>query len=154
MEYRNNKERIYIEIKKAIKEMLCVGIALILLGALGLIIFHYTSKYIIHPIIYMILYAGGITIELTAIAMLINYRKEFYPKKKVKYWMTKDEAIIAMKSGQKVTHEYFSSNEYLYIEYDIIRTEEGYDFDHEWDRRKGPEWQRGWRIYGAIEASK
>lgn len=152
MEYRNSKERIYNEIKKTIKEMVCIGIGLLLLGALGLIIFHYTSKYFIHPIIYLILCAGGISIELTAFAMFINCRKELYPKKNVKYWMTKPKAIVAMKSGQKVTHEYFSSNEFLYMEYGIIRTEEGYSFDEAWDERTGPEWQRGWRIYGATKA--
>ena len=41
--------------------------------------------------------------------------------------MTKDEAIQAMKSGAKVTHQYFSDEEWITMEGNlVIITEEGY----------------------------
>jgi hypothetical protein len=63
--------------------------------------------------------------------------------------MTKQEALVALMQGKKITHEYFGSSEYLYMEYGIIRTEEKYSFDQAWDKRTGPEWDTGWKLYGA-----
>lgn len=43
--------------------------------------------------------------------------------------MTKQEAIIEMKKGFKVTHDYFSDTEYIGMLDDKIVTEEGYKFN-------------------------
>jgi len=40
--------------------------------------------------------------------------------------MNKQEAIEAMKAGKKVTHRYFSSDEWMTIKDGKIETEEGY----------------------------
>lgn len=40
--------------------------------------------------------------------------------------MTKQEAIAAMREGKKVRHRYFSDDEYIKIQDDMIVTEEGY----------------------------
>lgn len=42
--------------------------------------------------------------------------------------MTRDEAITAMKYGCKVTHTYFTDEEYIYMKDHNIFSEEGYDF--------------------------
>nr|WP_067054102.1 hypothetical protein [Mucilaginibacter sp. L294] len=69
----------------------------------------------------------------------------------MKNTLTKQQAIEAMKKGQKVTHIYFSSNEWVAIcpETNKIITEEGYkhntiDF---WIFRTGPSWETGYSLY-------
>jgi hypothetical protein len=61
--------------------------------------------------------------------------------------MTKQEAFRAMTLGHKVTHKYFSSNEYIYMKGYHMYTEEGYTFDDGWDDRCGENWQTGWNIW-------
>jgi len=41
--------------------------------------------------------------------------------------MTRDEALQAMIDGEKVSHRFFSSDEYIYMVAQNIFTEEGYD---------------------------
>lgn len=63
--------------------------------------------------------------------------------------MTRFEAVEAMKQGHKVTHQYFASNEYLYMDNGVITSEDGYDFDR-WllgTLTPGTVWRdTGWRI--------
>lgn len=151
MEFRpRSKGEALIEIKLICKEMLCIGVGTLLLGLLGHTLFYYKGIYLIHPIFNIVILLIGLSTIITSLLLRRKAIKNFkHINTKKKYWMTKTEAYIALKSGQKVTHEYFGSSEYLCMEYDIIHTEEGYNFDDEWDKRKGPEWSKGWRIYGA-----
>lgn len=50
------------------------------------------------------------------------------------YNLTKAEALQAMKDGNKVTREYFSSDEYIYINLDtrLIQSEDGFNFTEWW----------------------
>jgi acyl-coenzyme A synthetase/AMP-(fatty) acid ligase len=63
--------------------------------------------------------------------------------------MTKQEAMEAIQNGEKVTHQYFSKEEYLYKRDDgAVVSEDGYkvtlDF---WSYRTDPEWQINWSIF-------
>lgn len=64
--------------------------------------------------------------------------------------MTKNDAIIQMKQGVKVTHRYFTSNEWITMKGNLtIQTEEGYSFpaDEFWRYRNDIDWMDGWSIY-------
>lgn len=63
--------------------------------------------------------------------------------------MTKDEALEKMKQGFKVSNEYFTSDEFLYMKNGVIMSEDGYNFnDWFFNIRKGEEWKlTGWRVY-------
>jgi hypothetical protein len=71
--------------------------------------------------------------------------------------MTREEALQAMIDGEKVTHRFFASNEYIYMKAQNIFTEEGYDMgtvhDEFWwrrgDNRDGYRhmWHEDWSIY-------
>jgi len=69
--------------------------------------------------------------------------------------MTRDEALQAMIDGEKVTHRFFSSDEYIYMVAQNIFTEEGYDcgtttqaFWHSRGGRAGDTaWLKGWSIW-------
>ncbi|HCH9411564.1 TPA: hypothetical protein NNV62_003815 [Salmonella enterica] len=64
--------------------------------------------------------------------------------------MTKDEALEKMKQGFKVSNQYFTSDEFLYMkENGVIMSEDGYNFnDWFFNIRKGEEWKLdGWRVY-------
>lgn len=64
--------------------------------------------------------------------------------------MTKDEALGKMKQGFKVRQEYFTSEEFLYIDkHGVIMSEDGYKFnDWFFSIRKGEEWKLdGWSVY-------
>lgn len=64
--------------------------------------------------------------------------------------MTKDEALAKMKQGFKVSNEYFTSDEFLYMkENGVIMSEDGYNFnDWFFNIRKGEEWKLdGWSVY-------
>lgn len=63
--------------------------------------------------------------------------------------MTKTEAIQATKEGKKVTHRYFSNDEYLYRDNSgILRTEEGYPVKPEfWSYRTDASWDSDWSVY-------
>lgn len=67
--------------------------------------------------------------------------------------MTKEEAIQAMKEGKKVTHPYFSKDEWLTMDGNKIYLEDGcscwsYDF---WVNRKGFGWDNGYSLYPVID---
>lgn len=64
--------------------------------------------------------------------------------------MTKEDAIIQMKQGVKVTHRYFTSNEWITMKGNFtIQTEEGYSFpaDEFWRYRNDIDWMDGWSIF-------
>jgi hypothetical protein len=63
--------------------------------------------------------------------------------------ISKDEAIMIMKHGGKVTHEYFSAGEWVTMKNNFtISTEEGYDVpaDEFWYYRTNPNFLNGWSI--------
>jgi hypothetical protein len=66
--------------------------------------------------------------------------------------MTRDEALQAMKYGCKVTHNYFTDEEFIYMKDRNIFSEEGYDFggiyDEFWyEKSKNEGFVDGWEIY-------
>ena len=65
--------------------------------------------------------------------------------------MTREDALNAMISGEKVTHEYFSDDEFIYMKDDDIYTEEGFNMgtvnDEFWIIRKTEMFDDGWSIY-------
>lgn len=63
--------------------------------------------------------------------------------------MTKDEAIEAMKRGEKVTHEYFCSNEWMTIKDGQMVFEDGIYCDPKyfWLDRRGEGWQQGYSLF-------
>lgn len=64
--------------------------------------------------------------------------------------LTKDAALEEMKAGKRVAHRYFASDEYLYLDGRIIRTEEGYNFNCGWMDRNSEEWQVGWFVVNQV----
>lgn len=62
--------------------------------------------------------------------------------------MTKQEAIAAMLEGKKITHYYFSKDEFIYLKNGKIHDEKGYNIDSEfWMWRHSKDWQTDWSIY-------
>lgn len=58
--------------------------------------------------------------------------------------LTKDEALIEMYKGNKVTNDNMSANDYLYVSMGVIYTDNGIDFDNiGWAYM----WDTGWHIY-------
>ncbi len=63
--------------------------------------------------------------------------------------ITKDEAIMIMKHGGKVTHEYFSPGEWVTMKNNFtVVTEEGYEISETefWQYRSNPNFEKGWSI--------
>ncbi len=63
--------------------------------------------------------------------------------------MTKEEAIVVMKAGNKVRHESFSDNEWMTIEHGRILFEDGVrctlpDF---WSDRTNPSWNKNYMLW-------
>lgn len=58
------------------------------------------------------------------------------------------EAYQEMFKGNKITHEYFSDDEFLYIDNkNIIRDEKGYNFEDGWESRLNDKtFYLGWRV--------
>lgn len=63
--------------------------------------------------------------------------------------MTKDEAIKAMREGAKVTHTYFTGDEWITMLGNIVRMEQGQECwsSEFWRDRQGESWETGWSIY-------
>ena len=69
--------------------------------------------------------------------------------------MTREEALQAMIDGHKVTHRFFTSDEFIYMKAQDIYTEEGYNMgtvNSEFWRMRGDEpggelWHDGWSLY-------
>jgi hypothetical protein len=65
--------------------------------------------------------------------------------------MTKVEALQAMKAGKKITHQYYTSDEYLQMIGGMIYSEDGYRKGDELDEfwQKIQKWEDGWSIYNS-----
>ena len=63
--------------------------------------------------------------------------------------MTKQEALTAMEEGKKVTHSYFGQYEYMYLENNKYKFEDGIIVLPErfWKLRQGEGWEKGWRLW-------
>lgn len=66
--------------------------------------------------------------------------------------MTKEEAIEAMRHGDKVTHKYFTSDEYMFIpdpRYNIYEFEDGVKMSgiEFWEIRDKLTFQNGWSLF-------
>lgn len=63
--------------------------------------------------------------------------------------MTKIEAIEAMQFGNKVTHRFFTKDEYIYMDYNLIHTEDGCSLTVEefFKWRVLPAWDYDWEIW-------
>lgn len=64
--------------------------------------------------------------------------------------MTKQEAIQAMKSGKKVTHRYFTPDEYLFMNIENEYTfEDGVSCSAQefWKNRTAEYWETDWEIF-------
>ena len=69
--------------------------------------------------------------------------------------MTATEALLAMYEGKKLTHRFFTDDEYIYMKNHDIYTEDGYNmgtvFEDFWQSRGGPlgddSWSTDWLLY-------
>ena len=63
--------------------------------------------------------------------------------------MSKEEAIQAMKEGKKVTHRFFSSDEWMTIENGFLLLEDGVRISVEefFDLRSDSRWGNGYELY-------
>lgn len=63
--------------------------------------------------------------------------------------MTREEAITAMKNGEKVTHGYFSDDEWMTMKDGDIVTEDGYKHNEVefWAYRQIEAWNDGYEIF-------
>lgn len=63
--------------------------------------------------------------------------------------MTKSGAIIAMSYGKKVTHRYFSSNEWMTLENGNFVFEDGVKVSPRefWNDRSDKQWDDDWDIF-------
>lgn len=70
--------------------------------------------------------------------------------------MTKQEAIHAMSEGKKVTHYFFTPEEWVTCKGNKMLTEEGYEHDpyEFWSWRKGADWNEGWELYHVEQKTK
>lgn len=65
--------------------------------------------------------------------------------------MSKDEAIEAMRKGEKVTHRHFDSREWMTLQDGKILLEDGVKcYPHEfWHWRKDESWNDGYSLFEA-----
>jgi len=63
--------------------------------------------------------------------------------------MTKQDAINEMKLGFKISHRWFSDNEWMTIEGNKILTEEGYkhNMNEFWSYRTDKSWDEGYYFF-------
>lgn len=64
--------------------------------------------------------------------------------------MTKLEAIEAMKAGNKITHEYFTANQWMSLDSKgdyLLDDEVVIDPLEFWVYRQGSGWNKGWSIF-------
>jgi protein involved in sex pheromone biosynthesis len=64
--------------------------------------------------------------------------------------LTKSEAIEALSQGKKVTHRYFTPDEFIYEEGNYYVDENGYRVKPElfWFDRRSEAFETGWSLYG------
>ena len=70
--------------------------------------------------------------------------------------MTREQALQAMKYGCKVTHTYFTDEEYIRMEDHDIFSEEGYNFgtvfaEFWWEKRDNKNFDDGWSVFYTIK---
>lgn len=66
--------------------------------------------------------------------------------RKMNYILTKKEAIQAMAMGLRVTHPYFTDDEFIYMKAGDIYDEKDYLMgDMFWEDRNTPAWDTNWR---------
>lgn len=63
--------------------------------------------------------------------------------------MTQQEAIAAMKQGKKVTHRYFSSDEWVTLQNGKLVTEDGciHNWTMFWTIRSSEYWETDWSLF-------
>lgn len=63
--------------------------------------------------------------------------------------MTKQEAIIEMRNGEKLTHRFFEPWEWVTFQDGCILSEDGYAVIPEifWGCRRDKEWETGWDYF-------
>jgi hypothetical protein len=68
--------------------------------------------------------------------------------------MTKAEAMAAMREGKKVTHRWFSDNEWMSMQDGKVLTEEGYKHDQRefWRYRTDESWNDGYSLWEGSDA--
>lgn len=65
--------------------------------------------------------------------------------------MTKDEVVELLKEGKKITHRYFTPEEYVYQKDGKIFDEKDYCHTQFWQIRRHESWNTGWGIYNEIK---
>lgn len=64
--------------------------------------------------------------------------------------MTREDAYVAMTNGEKITHQYFSSNEYYELKGCIIYGEDGVNHTSVFWSEAQNNWRAdGWEIYNS-----
>lgn len=61
--------------------------------------------------------------------------------------MNKQQAIEAMKNGEKIKHSLFSNEEFITMKEDEIIDEKGYTLKDFWKYRTGQVWESNYWIY-------
>lgn len=63
--------------------------------------------------------------------------------------MTKEEAIVQMKKGKKITHRYFTSDEWMTIENGMYLLEDGVRVSEKefWHYRQQDSWKDGYEFF-------
>jgi len=64
--------------------------------------------------------------------------------------MSREEAIQAMKQGERITHRYFSDDEFIYMDDPLeIKDESGYAFPAWlfWSHRNTEQWNDGFDLF-------
>ena len=66
--------------------------------------------------------------------------------------MTKEEAIVEMLKGKRITHPYFSDGEWITMKDDYIITEQGYKIEayNFWKYRPSKAFEQNWEIKETI----
>jgi hypothetical protein len=69
--------------------------------------------------------------------------------------MTREEALLAMRDGKKVTHRLFKNNEFLYMTEGAILTQDYYNVGDEtcefWKAHSDSCWQKDWLLYEEVK---
>ena len=68
--------------------------------------------------------------------------------------MTKQEAITAMQSGKKVSHDYFGDNEWVTIKDGKIYSEDGVEHHEFWDIRFQKYWDDNWSVFPEMPSQQ
>ena len=63
--------------------------------------------------------------------------------------MNKDKALELMRKGEKLTHQWFSSDEWITEKDGILEFEDGCKCDHKlfWQDRDDASWTYGWSLF-------